>query len=285
MSRICLLALIGLPGAGKTTLCTWLLAQPKALQAYHLVHLCYDDYLDVRPSSSELPYKEQRALIFTLLKEIISAIREGAPWPSQVRRISNSSSSSESVGDYLILCDDNFYYRSMRYKLHQLCRDKGCVFGQIHIASSLDSCLQANARRSGDDRVPDAVVREMHERMEAPGSEAWECNSLTVTSADPELFGCVILNFINSQKGKPIVEQVSPAAGQQPQQEQTLTHSLDLLLRSRIKTLMQGLSQPEDKRTASGRLNEERKRILTRFRTDAAAGRQADLNYYVHLLN
>ncbi|KAH8235379.1 hypothetical protein KR038_005523 [Drosophila bunnanda] len=283
MPRICLLALIGLPGAGKSTLCAWLLGQQAALRARHLVHLCYDDFLDVRPASSELPYKEQRALIFTLLKQIVSAIREGAAWPSQVRR-ATLGSTSESNEDYLILCDDNFYYRSMRHKLYQLCRDAGCVFGQIHIVRSLDSCLRTNARRSGDDRIPDAVVREMHEKMEAPGSEAWETNSLTVTSADPEVVECVILNFINSLIVKPVVEQ-SPKTGQHPQQVQSLVHSLDLLLRGRIKTLLQGPTQSADKRMASGRLNEERKRILARFRTDAGVGQQAGLNYYVELLN
>ncbi|KAH8238373.1 hypothetical protein KR032_005226 [Drosophila birchii] len=284
MPRICLLALIGLPGAGKSTLCTWLLGQQAALRADHLVHLCYDDYLDARSTSSELPYREQRAAIFALLKEIISAIREGSAWPSQVHRTTGGSSCC-SYGDYLILCDDNFYYRSMRHKLHRLCRDAGYAFGQIHIASSLDSCLRANARRSGDECVPDAVVREMHERMEPPGSEAWECNRLTVTSADPEVVGCAILNFINSLCVKPVAEQFSVTAGQHPQQEQSLVHSLDLLLRGRIKTLLQGVTHPADKRTTSRRLNEDRKRILTQFRTEAGASRRADLIDYVHLLN
>ncbi|KAH8373826.1 hypothetical protein KR200_004994 [Drosophila serrata] len=282
MPRICLLALIGLPGAGKSTLCAWLLGQEPALPGRHLVHLCYDDFLDVGPTSSELPYKDQRALIFKLLKQIVAAIRKGAAWPSQVRRTTGGT--TESSGDYLILCDDNFYYRSMRYKLHQLSRDEGCVFGQIYIASSLDFCLQANARRSGDGRIPDDVVREMHDRMEAPGSEAWESNSLTVTNADPEVVGCVILNFLNSLNVKPVVEQ-SSKTGQHPQQVQSLVHSLDLLLRGRIKTLLQGLTQSADKRTVSGRLNEERKRILERFRRNAGGGQQADLNYYVELLN
>ncbi|KAH8342817.1 L-seryl-tRNA(Sec) kinase [Drosophila kikkawai] len=284
MAHICLLALIGLPGAGKSTLCGWLLGQQAALRSRHLVHLCYDDFLNARPTSSELPYKEQRALIFSLLRQIVSAIREGAAWPGQVRR-TTAGNSNGSDGDYLILCDDNFYYRSMRYKLHQLCRDAGCVFGQIHVDSSLDSCLQANARRRGNDRVPDAVIREMHERMEAPGSEAWESNSLTVASADPEVAGSMILNFINSLNAKLVSEQSLPATGQDQQQEQSLAHGLDLLLRGRIKTLLNGMPQPADKRTASARLNEERKRILTRFRIDAGAGRQADLKYYVHLLN
>lgn len=281
MPHICLVALIGLPGAGKSTLCTWLLGQQAGLRACHLVHLCYDDFLDARPNpaSAVLPYKEQRAFIFTLLEQIIAAIRKGGPWPNQVRR---TTGGSDSGADYLILCDDNFYYRSMRYKLYQLCRDAGCVFGQIHIASSLDYCMRANARRSGDDRVPDAVVREMHERIEPPGSETWERNSLAVTSLGHEVAGSGIVNFINSLNAMPVAEKLPSEIGQQPHQEQSLAHSLDLLLRKRIKELLQELT---DKRTASGRLNEERKRILTRFRADEDAGQRTDLDYYVHWLN
>ncbi|XP_016977177.1 L-seryl-tRNA(Sec) kinase [Drosophila rhopaloa] len=274
MRFICLVALIGLPGAGKSSLCTWLLGQQAALRVCHIVHLCYDDFLDVRPSA-QLLYKEQRKLIFKVIEQLITAIQEDNDWPPQVRR--TTSSGDRSSRGHLILCDDNFYYRSMRNKLHQLCRNAGCVFGQIYISSPLKSCLQANSTRSTSSRVPEGVVRQMNERLEPPGSEAWESNSITLDDLDAA--GPALLAFISSLLDMPAKKASSPP-NRQPQ-DQSLAHSLDLLLRTRIGALLQGLTQ-EDKCLAGRTLNNKRKEILTQFRRE---GGGKALDYYVNLLN
>ncbi|XP_016995326.2 L-seryl-tRNA(Sec) kinase [Drosophila takahashii] len=273
MQCICLVALIGLPGAGKSTLCTWLLGQQAALLHFrHIVHLCYDDFLDIR-----LPYKEQRGLILNLLEQLIAAIQADTIWPAQIQRIAFSSSGKH----ILILCDDNFYYRSMRQQLQQLCRrSNGCIYGQLHIASSLDVCLTKNSKRSGGFRVPAAVIRQMNERLEAPGCEAWERNSLTIHNLNDK---DAILDFINSLPAK----ESSPSStnSRQPAQEQTLIHKLDLLLRARIKEL---LNDVKEKQLAGSRLNNKRKEILTRWRGEQRNGQaenEAALDYYVNLLN
>ncbi|EDW56179.1 L-seryl-tRNA(Sec) kinase [Drosophila sechellia] len=292
MRRICLVALIGLPAAGKSSLCSWLLDQQTALRVRHIVHLCYDDFLDATPSA-DLAYKEQRGRIFELIEKLISAIQEDADWPPQVRRI--SSSGDYNRGRHLILCDDNFYYRSMRYKLYQLCRDSGCSFGQIYMASSLDSCLQANSLRSDATRVPVDVVRQMNERLEVPDtSEAWERNSLTLNGLDMDTTGSALLAFIATLLDLPAKETTSdlpPAAARGLRQDQSLVHRLDLLLRTRIGALLERLTQEEDKRLAGQTLNSRRKEILTKFRTEVS-GKQIDgegegdaLDYYVNLLN
>lgn len=292
MRRICLVALIGLPAAGKSSLCSWLLGQQAALRVRHIVHLCYDDFLDATPSA-DLAYKEQRGRIFKVIEKLISAIQEDTDWPPQVRRI--SSSGDYNSGRHLILCDDNFYYRSMRYKLYQLCRDSGCIFGQIYMASSLDSCLQANSLRSDATRVPVDVVRQMNERLEVPDtSEAWERNSLTLNGLDMDTTGSALLAFIATLLDLPAMEttlDLPSAVARGLRQDQSLVHRLDLLLRTRIGALLDGLRQGEDKRLAGQTLNSRRKDILTKFRTEIG-GKQIDgdvegdaLDYYVNLLN
>ncbi|KAH8421532.1 hypothetical protein KR009_012140 [Drosophila setifemur] len=279
MPRIYLLTLVGLPGAGKSSLCGWLLDQQAALPSHHLVHLCYDEFLD-----ASLAYKEQRLLAFNILQQLISAIQGAADWPAQVRRTFSTPSSSGSEG-FFILCDDNFYYRSMRYKLHQLCRSTGCVYGQIYMARSLDSCLKNNARRRGIECVPESVVRQMHERMEPPGGDSWERHSLTLSDTDAEAIGSAVLKFLNSIIDQP-ADEMPPAQEPADVHAESTTHNLDLLLRERIKFIIQGFTGAEAKRAASGRLNEQRKQILAQFRANAeASGGQTDLTYYVHLLN
>ncbi|XP_017066991.1 L-seryl-tRNA(Sec) kinase [Drosophila eugracilis] len=287
MLRICLVALIGLPGAGKTSLCTWLLSQTVSLNFRHIVHLCYDDFFDDGPLT-KLPYKEQRWSILKIIEQLITAIQENTDWPPQIRRI--ASCSSQINGSHLILCDDNFYYRSMRYNIYQLCRSTGCIYGQIHIDSSLDSCIRGNSTRSGSSRVPASVIQQMKDRLEPPGSEAWERNSIKLQEINVDCTASTTLAFISSLTDMPAKLALSalPSALKTQPQDQSLVHSLDLLLRSRIGALLHGIPQ-EDKGVAGRTLNNRRKQILTRFRSeggDKQGGSDGEaLDYYVNLLN
>ncbi|KAH8318401.1 hypothetical protein KR074_003699 [Drosophila pseudoananassae] len=275
MPRIALLALIGLPGAGKSSLCNWLVSQQSAIRGRYIVHLCYDDLLD-----SRLAYKDQRALVFRILQQLISAIQDAAEWPAQVPRTTSSDSSN---ADYIILCDDNFYYRSMRYKLHQLSRSEGCIYGQIYVASSLSSCLQNNSQRSGNTRVPDHVITQMQDRLELPSSASWECDTLGICDVNSESTRLSVVGFINTLLERSTGEMPQVPVQPQPHTQST-AHQLDLLLRARIKTIIEGLTEPGEKQEASGRLNGQRKQILTHFRAEDD-GMQTDLNCYVNLLN
>lgn len=276
MPRICLLALIGLPGAGKSSLCDWLLSQQSAHRGRYIVHLCYDDLLDTR-----LAYRDQRALVFRILEQLISAIYGAGEWPAEVPRTTSPDSSN---ADYIILCDDNFYYRSMRYKLHQLCRSEGCTYGQIYVASSLTSCLQNNSLRTGNTRVPDHVIRQMHDRLELPSAAAWEGDTLTVCDVHSEAMRLPVVGFLNTLLEKTTGETQPQVAVESQPHTQSGAHRLDLLLRARIKTIIEGLAEPSERQEASGRLNGRRKQILTHFRAEDD-GMQTDLNCYVNLLN
>ncbi|ALC49549.1 CG12788 [Drosophila busckii] len=283
MPRICLLALIGLPAAGKTTLSSWLLRHQQHLTDWNVLHLCYDDYFDMdRGTLENIDYRQQRSFIHKLLSQIIDTLRAG---PHNLPDKLRYTKSTVNSGNYLLVCDDNHYYRSMRFKIYQLCRSKGCIYSQIYINRSLEQCLLANKLRGA--AVPEAVIRQMHNRIEAPSEQ--ECNSLTLCNADFDATSSIIYKFIISLLQKPIEPKALPSTQLKQPQLQSLTHQLDLLLRTRIQFQMRNTPTNLSKETRSSCLNEQRKEILTQFRQDQCSQQlvmnQIDLAYYVNLLN
>lgn len=290
MPRICLLALIGLPGAGKTTLSKWLMQQqPDLLAGWQVVHLCYDDHFDMQPKN-KIEYKEQRQFIYNLLEQLIAALQAGkADLPGLVRVSATTTNSC----NYLIICDDNHYYRSMRYKLYQLSRNQSCLYAQLHLASSLDESLLANAKRGADGALPPAVVQQMGMRLEPPSKTlAWEQLTLTLNSTiDFNGVAEIIHNFLQTLLNSPLI--AIPAQQEKQPQLQSLTHQMDLMLRARIQSQMksnkvEGTEQQPELRLRSRALNEQRKQILTQFRFDVRNGQiefsNDKLEYYVNML-
>ncbi|KAH8396337.1 hypothetical protein KR222_008648 [Zaprionus bogoriensis] len=267
MPRICLLALLGLPGAGKTSLCRWLLQHAAELDAWQVLHLCYDDYL---AGGSSYSYKQQRRHIHTLLSRLIDTLPDD----------------SNNNNNYLILCDDNHYYRSMRYALYQLARRQRCSYAQLYVATPLAACLLANEARGVT--VPPSVIEQMQARLQPPGDAAWECHSLTLTQPNFDAATQRIQEFaarllhIEAVAALPL----TPA----PQQAQSTAHALDLLLRGRIQQLMQRQQKEREdpvQRAARGRaLNAQRRQILQQFgRQTQGSASNVQLTHYVNLLN
>ncbi|XP_030373655.1 L-seryl-tRNA(Sec) kinase [Scaptodrosophila lebanonensis] len=271
MLRISVICLIGLPAAGKTTLSYWLLQQQDAaLKDYNILHLCYDDY------HGEGAYKEQRLHILQLLEQLITTIKskgkQSFEFPMRIRRRVSLNSSN-----YVIICDDNNYYRSMRYKLYQLCCFQDCNFAQIYISASLASCLERNAKRKDD--VPVSVLQQMDKRLEPPRPivNAWERNSLTLESieATTDVIQFIISSFDKSPNASLKLVQVKAP------QIQTVAHKLDLMLRARIKEKLQ-LQDAETKQIQGQRLNNKRKQILAQFKANKQTDNDhVDLEYFV----
>uniref|UniRef100_G1PDV7 Phosphoseryl-tRNA kinase n=1 Tax=Myotis lucifugus TaxID=59463 RepID=G1PDV7_MYOLU len=106
-------------------------------------------------------------------------------------------------GPLLLILDDNFYYRSMRYEVYQLARKYSLGFCQLFLDCPLETCVQRNGQRPG--ALPAETIRLMRGKMEEPNPEknAWEHNSLTVRSpacsaaASPELTGLLLAALEN----------------------------------------------------------------------------------------
>ncbi|KAJ3607586.1 hypothetical protein NHX12_024637 [Muraenolepis orangiensis] len=84
----------------------------------------------------------------------------------------------------LLLLDDNFYYPSMRYEVHQLARKYSLGFCQVFLDCSVESCSSRNQERPHP--LPDDLILEMAKRLEPPNPQknAWEKNSLTLNNSE-----------------------------------------------------------------------------------------------------
>ncbi|KAK7122165.1 hypothetical protein R3I94_019320 [Phoxinus phoxinus] len=84
----------------------------------------------------------------------------------------------------VLLLDDNFYYQSMRFQIHQLARKYGVGFCQVFLHCPLQVCVQRNRQRP--QRVPEEVLVQVCERMEPPNESRnrWEQQSLTLDGSE-----------------------------------------------------------------------------------------------------
>ncbi|XP_033757140.1 L-seryl-tRNA(Sec) kinase-like [Pecten maximus] len=80
---------------------------------------------------------------------------------------------TDSKGDnsrlYVLVIDDNMYYRSMRYKYFQLARKYEQGFCQVHLRCTEELAKERNSKRQVR-RVPDEVISTMATKMEVPDS-------------------------------------------------------------------------------------------------------------------
>ncbi|KAH8400153.1 hypothetical protein KR215_008039 [Drosophila sulfurigaster] len=268
MAHICLLALIGLPAAGKTHLSNWLLKQK--LSNWNILHLCYDNYLD-----NNKDYKAQRYNILNLLSQLIDALRMSSPLATQLPPQLVLPMTTNESSNYLIVCDDNHYYQSMRYKLYQLCRSRGCLYAQLYLATPLATCLQRNVAREEQHQVPATIIEQMHKRLEVPNNQNWQRHQLTIQ----ELNNVVICAFVDTLLHCQVDDALPPSPAIQLQSQ---SHQLDLRLRLRIQSLMR--QHTTEKVVRSCELNVQRRQLLTQFKADEKLQPQP-LDYYVNLLN
>uniref|UniRef100_A0A8C4QEJ3 L-seryl-tRNA(Sec) kinase n=1 Tax=Eptatretus burgeri TaxID=7764 RepID=A0A8C4QEJ3_EPTBU len=180
-----LCVLCGLPGSGKSTLCARLPSRtdPRFLQ------LSYDSLL---PAVAFRPQDTTGGKVWTLfLRQLQQHRLLDPPW-SSVKALSAKPQMpktfpEQSPPGLAIILDDNFYYRSMRYKVYQLAREVSAGFIQIFLNCPLEQCLKRNASRTVP--VPVMVLQTMAARLEVPDVERdWERESLHLdTSVDVEV--------------------------------------------------------------------------------------------------
>ncbi|XP_065371657.1 L-seryl-tRNA(Sec) kinase [Calliphora vicina] len=283
MNRICLVALIGLPAAGKSSVCTYLREMDSL--PFNILHLCYDYYVNFN-LDSPTQYKEQRDKLLKSLSTIIQTFNVSNNLTAELIGI-KSLYSDHQQKDAVILCDDNHYYRSMRYKLYQLAREHGIGYCQIYLESSIAVSLKRNSLRSVATKVPTDVIVQMSKRLEAPnaGAHKWEENTLIVQNLNLNRnISKNIISHIIQFLDKPVQPlQLSVAKSKTPQ---SIVHDLDLLMRKRINILMSSKLE-ENKKLLAKILNDKRKEILKEFQLNLSDKLEDDLdmNKYVEMLN
>lgn len=190
-----------------------------------VLHVCFDDFMpqylqldvlqeelgdvgtveDAGTQPAKKVWKQQRRNVMKCTEQLLSILNkfkvqrddlknEVDPdvWQnfdkivSQRSNVSTSDQSDPTRERYLVIVDDNFYYRSMRYEFFQLARKFCCGFGQITVTCSLADAMLRNRTRSH--RVADDIIRRMETRLEMPNPDtySWEACSLVALSSNLE---------------------------------------------------------------------------------------------------
>mmetsp|Transcript_1183 Transcript_1183/g.7710 ORF Transcript_1183/g.7710 Transcript_1183/m.7710 type:complete len:334 (+) Transcript_1183:2925-3926(+) len=87
---------------------------------------------------------------------------------------------------HVIVVDDNMHLRSMRKEYFRIAREHRACYVQVFVDVPCEVALERNRRRVEEQRVPDQVVLDMHERFERPKPDkyTWEQNTLVVKGHD-----------------------------------------------------------------------------------------------------
>jgi len=199
-SSICIVLLMGLPGAGKTSFITKF-GKELSEKGYCFIHVCYDRLIQVSllaclildlvkrvilfqiedlSDLTSYKWKGRRSEIKTHVEELVRNLRDnkttdGFEDVCGKLRIDNPSINlgKESV---VIFVDDNFYYRSMRYEYYQISKKHEVGFCQFHIDETIEECLKRNRSRKDIARVPEETILHMSEKFECanPFENSWE---------------------------------------------------------------------------------------------------------------
>lgn len=241
MNKVCLNVLVGIPGVGKTTFCQniqkCLILKGSSLKS---IHICFDDFIkfDATIDLENNSFKGKRKRLLELLEQTIQAIKSNNS--TQLEQVNALLSEefqhkiavnlAESSSNYLILIDDNMYYRSMRYQVFQIARRHGTGYFQTFFDVSLETAKSNNATRLNS--VPEEVISRMFYKLEKPDARIcrWEKHSVTLNNSSGELE--IIFDTAMSCLEQPEIpietnECKSPV-------EQSLVHKVDLLLRKAV---------------------------------------------------
>ncbi|XP_055902607.1 L-seryl-tRNA(Sec) kinase [Eupeodes corollae] len=256
MVNICVIALIGLPGAGKTTFCKNMVKLCD--RKYNIIHICYDEIFHFHPETekNEHTFKNERKKVAQKIEQIvIDEIKSSNTCQDNQESCLNSSNKC------VLLVDDNNYYAGMRYEIYKICRRHQVSFGQIYFPIGIDIALARNSMREQDAIHSDVLIK-MNKRLEGPsGKNHWEKNTLVINnSVDVEEFweflkACFLNPVRNKQENK-----------DDTTTEVSFIHEVDICLRRRIKELLQNTDENPNEKAIT--LNKRRKCILLELKNN-----------------
>eukprot|EP00126_Sphaerothecum_destruens_P005375 Sdes_comp18728_c0_seq1m9066 len=207
----CIVVVCGLPAVGKTAFCKHVenyfhTFYRQTEISYQAVHFNYDRFMKIVPwedanlysddiLSEELNHLNLRCGETKHCKEfnwsaarrqiedqVKDFIRKNISASHQASRFLSASSPTQ----YILLIDDNMFYKSMRHRYYKIARDFRLGFGQIFLdTDEIDHLVFLNSQRSHfeDLFVTEATIRKMATIFEKPTISkyhSWEENSLLV---------------------------------------------------------------------------------------------------------
>lgn len=287
--KCCLLLIFGLPAAGKSNLArriqqmlnNYEALEKEGMKSHYTEHLaCYLISIDKLMSVSEqaIAIKESGAwrrfrrnvLLATQLfikqlilinsrNESVEGCNNVNLTDANVRRIyeaivaDSNNAFATNKENFVIIIDDNLYYRSMRYEWCQVARQVGFGFAQIFIDCPLEVAILRNNDRSEYDKLPDDVIITMHRRLEKPDLKGFEEQTLVLDErrdvADHEILYLIrdaIDNYAKYLQDIDTLREEKRAENH----KKSLIHQVDCALREIIHEEIKDASVKERQRVA-----------------------------------
>ncbi|KAF6778003.1 hypothetical protein AHF37_06836 [Paragonimus kellicotti] len=194
MNKTVIITLVGLPGSGKSSVCSELVKCNTPDIQMFWIH--YDDLI---PDSVFTPHalrfsddahtsewKKYRQLIADCVERLLverlglqlelNLSEECLALYSRMPKLPHTSDETRVV----LLLDDNFYYSSMRYTYFLLAKRYGLGFLSVACHCPLSVCLSRNSHRSKP--VPDHIIIRMERKIEWPDPQVnqWEKHTVTL---------------------------------------------------------------------------------------------------------
>ena len=266
---ICLLLLGGLPGAGKSTFVQHLKALGKTANCDKatptVFYISFDNMYenlvgsvsggDEQISFCADKWRESRGVAAELVKHLVRhlAKNDGMGTTKDLLGVSADCfslpvqfASLSAVTPYIILLDDNFYYKSMRHVFFKVAKEFRLYFCQMFLSQPFDVCSIRNSKRPIEARVPQPVMERMAQVFEWPDASSKETYS--IVSEDTDLSATV--QSLMEGMGRiclqgPVPEKMELSAEELEQKEldrlrtvQNEVHIVDNFTRKRIGVAM-----------------------------------------------
>jgi len=283
-SNIGLLLLVGLPGCGKTSLCKKLLLNKDSKYSKLVfIHVSFDDHIPLvnqekfaimRQNKDNVDnddtWKNARSMLLTSVEEMVKALKSRT-----VNEVTKKFINIDEVNDqqFIVLLDDNFYYKSMRYEYYQMARRQSVGYCQVYIECSVSDAAQNNSKR--DTQIPFSVIQVMAERMQIPQTQnlAWERSSITLLANNLDLHINVVYDLAITclrNPVSPLEDREEEIALSQLQCSQSHAHQADILLRSLVGTIIKNAKitnkiKPNEFSKFSKNVNLCRQKVLSRL--------------------
>lgn len=249
-SKICLNVLIGLPGAGKTTYANQVLKKAKeGIFKFHIIKITYDDYYTDKSYNVEAPslgndVKFTRQKILLLIELIVKELIQDTPNLSSLlskclsftqenlhvmKTLEHFISSQVSL-NYLIILDDNNYYKSMRHEFKNIAGKYNLGILYTFLDCDLEQCLFRNKCRPENSVIPKRIIQEMNSKIEKPAMSDFRTFRLTDNFV-------IDFNQLNSAIVESLKIPVHNSANSYTKCnsiETTIIHQIDIILRKEI---------------------------------------------------
>ncbi|GLV33147.1 Phosphoseryl tRNA kinase [Carabus blaptoides fortunei] len=226
MVNICLVVLIGLPGAGKSHFCKYFLEHYATSSDIVVTHVSFDQ---IEHETDRRDYKPFR----TDIQERVVTLLE-------------NKMKDNAESKWIVLIDDNMYYRSMRRSYYNVAKRYRIGYCQVHVICNINIAKERNNLRI-ENKVPLEVIEEIDGKLEPPGENNWEKYSCELYSHNEycERDLTNIWHTIQLAMQNPVQAEV-----QLPMIEHTpsVIHEIDLVLRKIIGEKLKMLIQTGNKK-------------------------------------